>query len=149
VAAAVALGFNRMNGLRQAEWRISGQSGDGRAVNQSYALPSLRRWLFIGIGFIISGCATGPLDYTKGQSPVCQVHNTAMMKKLVPAHYGLQSVDKRKEARLKAAAQLFPHVAEDVNPGCNRSGPKSAVVYSCAECERASREWELRYDVHH
>jgi hypothetical protein len=94
----------------------------------------------------IPGCATRRLDYTKGETSVCEVHHQKMTKTVVPVHYGLMTVTPRDGALNSASTNAFPHAEDFVNPECMVRSQREALVYTCLECVRARRQWEANYD---
>lgn len=112
-------------------------------------MQTMRPFILLVSVFALVGCATSQLDYTRHKSNVCEIHQVVMVKKTVPAHHGLMSVNQKSRARIAVADHLFPHADASVNPDCDIHGPQSAVVYSCPECERARAQWELSYDSKH
>jgi hypothetical protein len=94
------------------------------------------------------GCATR-LDYTRGETAVCEVHHQKMIKTIVPAHYGFMNVTPRDTALDLARVNTFPHAEDSVNPGCTPRSQSEALVYTCPECVEVRRQWETNYDATH
>jgi hypothetical protein len=93
---------------------------------------------------------TGRADYTKGESAVCEIHQTQMQRTFVPIAYGLIRPDARAQARYAASTNSFPHTETFVLGGCvvTDDSPKKAAIYRCPECKRAADKWDSTYDKH-
>ena len=102
--------------------------------------------LFV-VTLLCLGCTAGPLDLTKDQSPVCEIHGVPMAKKSVPIVYVILRPDRRTEAMAEASPHSFPHAQEWINGGCCSSAgsPQAATIYVCAECKKARSKWEQEY----
>jgi hypothetical protein len=92
------------------------------------------------------GCAAHRLNYTKGESTICEVHHLKMIKTVVPVHYGLMTVTPRNEAMDSARSNGFPNAADSLNPGCTVRRQREALVYTCPECVKTRIRWQANYD---
>lgn len=95
----------------------------------------------IPVILILVGCANQRKDYTRGVSPVCQVHGTQMAKTNVPIVYGLYAVNEWGRALEAARTNSFPNAEEDVNAGCIVGKATQAIIYVCPECQAARQRW--------
>lgn len=78
------------------------------------------------------------VDVTVQQSHVCEVHNQAMVQRLVDLKCGVQDTTEVSEARTK----LFPHANEEYKMASNCQG-KEARIFVCNHCSKARQQWEL------
>ena len=103
-------------------------------------------FLFV-VTLLCLGCTTDPLDLTKDQSSVCEIHGVPMTKKSVPIVYGMLRPDRRTEAMAQVSQHSFPHAQEWINGGCcgGFGSPQHAFLYVCAECKQAMAKWKHEY----
>ena len=93
----------------------------------------------------VVGCAV-QRDCTTGTSAVCEVHYCRMERTVVPIHYGLMPFAPRSQARYAASTNSFPHARDSINPSCEVSREREAVIYACPQCVAARQQWETDYD---
>ena len=93
-----------------------------------------------------TGCRT--LDYTGGESSICEVHHLAMTRRAVPFAHGMipMSREAADQGEWKRRTTCYPHPG-DCQPATDIVLPGEegrVIVFACAECERAKRRMEGR-----
>jgi len=97
--------------------------------------------IFISALLLLVGCANQRKDFTRGVSPVCQVHGTQMAKTNVPIVYGLYALNEWGRTLEAARTNSFPNAEEVINAGCIVGNATQAVIYVCSECQAERRHW--------
>lgn len=95
----------------------------------------------LAVAVLTTGCASRQHDLTANTSAVCEVHHTRMVRKVVPAGYGLFPIDASRAKEIEVAESSFPNARDWVNPGCKVGGPDTAIVFRCTSCELVRADW--------